>query len=417
MHIESFWVEGYRSFAERIRITDLGQVVTFFGVNNAGKSNLLRVIELLGRLMKLPLNDLSAQYGFSIERTNDLLGEDISLFSLGKERVALGACFRPSPGRWDSPGLPQKVEVEFEIVRQSGRIAIQLKAWRDEGHSQLAPLLSWWEATSTGEDLSSQQGAEFNDLLERWKRLGQACAATSPTVALFPLSAERRAQLVRLGQSREAKARASYRQILDSFESLEQGLPRGKLAPLENPPEYPQDFCWETDDGLIPLNQLGTGSQAILALIAALMMAESPIVLLEEPESHLNGLLQEKVAAALQEIARKLDCQVIMATHAPTFARKGVDIRHVERHADGSTQLQKLDEPSPLHVYQPSLPASAPNGSSLPLLDHDRRVRVPDFALEHSGVKPGQWLHFLSEGDKIWLLNSAQHDALFSEEP
>lgn len=415
MFITTFWVEGYRSFSERVQLSELGQVVAFFGVNNVGKSNLLRVIALLGSVMQLPLIDISRRRGFPWDELKRISGEDASLFSLGKRRMYVGANFQTRKIVPGSASVADEVTISFVLEHQDDAVAISLDAWSVNGQTQLEPMLRWNEAISKQVGIDEAHRHEVQRLMAAWEKLGQHFQVESAAVAILPLSSERRKRLVSLGQSRDAKARTRYRQILDLFQTMDQGLPPGRLAPLENPPEYPQDLCWETDDGLIPLNQLGTGSQAILGMIASMLLAEAQLVLLEEPESHLNALLQEKVAPMLQEVAKRFELQVIMATHATTFAQAGVDIRHLERGVDGVARVQQLPEASALQPYQPVLPGSEVRHTTLPLVDHNKRVRVPDFVLEHLGVTPGQWLHFERDGERVCLLNSAQHDALVGE--
>ena len=60
----------------------------------------------------------------------------------------------------------------------------------------------------------------------------------------------------------------------------------------------------------------GSGMNQILQIVAFAAWKRSPILVLDEPDSHLHTSLQAKLFAFLQSLADQLDLQIIMSTHS-----------------------------------------------------------------------------------------------------
>lgn len=86
----------------------------------------------------------------------------------------------------------------------------------------------------------------------------------------------------------------------------------------------------------------GGGVRTILTLAAAIELSDAPILLFDEPDSHLHSSIQRHVAGFLQESATP-EKQVIVTSHAPDFIEEcSVDsIVWIHR---GKTVGQKCDE-------------------------------------------------------------------------
>jgi putative ATP-dependent endonuclease of OLD family len=82
------------------------------------------------------------------------------------------------------------------------------------------------------------------------------------------------------------------------------------------------------DDGVRTFDELGTGQEQILAMAFAHAYAyafhgrgRTLILVIEEPEAHLHPLAQRWVAQHLRELAATGGIQVILTTHSPAFVR------------------------------------------------------------------------------------------------
>lgn len=86
----------------------------------------------------------------------------------------------------------------------------------------------------------------------------------------------------------------------------------------------------------------GGGVRTILTLAAAVELSDSPILLFDEPDSHLHSSIQRQVASFLQDSAT-LDKQVLVTSHAPDFIEEtAVDsVVWIDR---ASSEGQRCDE-------------------------------------------------------------------------
>jgi hypothetical protein len=165
--------------------------------------------------------------------------------------------------------------------------------------------------------------------------------------------------------------------VRETFNRIVSGLPPGSLEELETG-ERPQDFGWLSKElgGIIPLDALGSCAQTIFGLLASLAYAKSPVVLIGEPELHLNAVQQESMLAALSTV---LDVQIFIATHSVKFARPQLDLRLLER-KHGITHM----------------------------IAHDGSVELPKHVLQALGAEPGQYVYFVKNGKGEFRLVSEQ---------
>jgi energy-coupling factor transporter ATP-binding protein EcfA2 len=63
----------------------------------------------------------------------------------------------------------------------------------------------------------------------------------------------------------------------------------------------------------------GAGMRSLLNLAAVLLLSESRVILLDEPDAHLHGTLQRSIARMLADFSAEHGVQIITATHAPEF--------------------------------------------------------------------------------------------------
>ena len=174
------------------------------------------------------------------------------------------------------------------------------------------------------------------------------------------------------------------------------------------------------DDGVVPLDVLGTGAQTLFSMLATLALANANIVLIEEPESHLNALLQEGLSELLQqEITENIGIsQIFIATHSTSFARPGFDLRHIER-KDGRTVITKIQSLEQLQQYATPTGESIRNSDSrLSLLGYDGSVRLPTFVLDGLNIQPGQFVYFVKYGSSEFKIinEETMRDALGDDE-
>ncbi|WP_295452932.1 ATP-binding protein [uncultured Thiodictyon sp.] len=402
MYLKSFSVTGYRSFANRITLEDLGPVVVLFGTNNAGKSNLLRAIDLFSRLLGTPLVRLLDTTPRNSDAYYEEYQQDAWMFNLsGPPVIELHAVL--TPDKTDS----QSTSFGFRIERQDGAIVTQLTDWVGCDADNLLARLREAESDYVSE---LQSESPFlpgiaDQIADRWQAMSrqwdQAVVALRPGMTIHRSAGQESAgrdlrdRFMGLTRTMDLARRKRSAWAIDRFGHVAVGLPLGRLEPVENPPDYPNDFGWLSDVGVLPLNQLGSGAVASFSLLATLALAEQPLVGLEEPESHLNAQVQSSLAECLAAAMDGDDTasQFFIVTHSPNFALPHFDIRLVEQRASG-TVINK-EAPKKMNAFATAAPAVDDVTRTVSLLNYDGSVRLPDYVLDELKTSSGRFVYFV----------------------
>jgi len=75
----------------------------------------------------------------------------------------------------------------------------------------------------------------------------------------------------------------------------------------------------------LPISSAGRGMQQIILLVAYLLIKPNCIILLDEPDAHLEILKQEQVYELLSELALLRNSQLLIASHSEVVLRKAVN--------------------------------------------------------------------------------------------
>lgn len=87
------------------------------------------------------------------------------------------------------------------------------------------------------------------------------------------------------------------------------------------------DLVYRQDgtSGEMDLGLSGRGFQQMLLIFSHLFLHKGSVLLIDEPDAHLEILRQQQVYALLRDIARRNDCQVVMVTHSEVLLREALD--------------------------------------------------------------------------------------------
>lgn len=85
----------------------------------------------------------------------------------------------------------------------------------------------------------------------------------------------------------------------------------------------------------VPLELLGTGYLQLIQIFAYILLLRPRILLLDEPDTHLNPKVQQQLVPLLAEIASKRNLKILMTTHSPFIVRGGTLNANVSWLSDG----------------------------------------------------------------------------------
>ena len=87
------------------------------------------------------------------------------------------------------------------------------------------------------------------------------------------------------------------------------------------------DLAYDQDGagGELDLSLAGRGFQQMLLIFAHLYSHKGSVLLIDEPDAHLEILRQQQVYVLLRDIAHKNGCQVAMVTHSEVVLREALD--------------------------------------------------------------------------------------------
>jgi predicted ATPase len=406
-HFVRLQVEGYRSFGAPIVLDNLGRIVVLYGLNNAGKTNLLRAIELVARLIDQPLLRLLDDTAENQEMFFRRTGQEAWMFAQG----------RPEIVRLEVGIAPGEHRIGFEIERMDNRIRTRVATWTSAGEDHGAPALSARRRqveSLRGDEPDTGAQDELAQLEPRWEELRRA-VRTAWSGSWLPISDKARAAFVQLGRVPDLARRARAQRTRDTFAAVTIGLPEGSLQDLSVPlavdmmdPEKPrvrEDVAWVSPGSLLPLDHLGSGAQAIFGLLASLALADAPVILIDEPEQHLNVLQQDGILRALRASLEGTGIgQIFIATHSVKFAKADLDLWQLQRGSDGAEAVRVT--PPLLRPYEVR-GVDGLRAEDTSLVAHDGSVELPAYVREGLHIEPGQFVYFVKDGESGFRIISA----------
>ncbi|MES1189766.1 MAG: ATP-binding protein [Steroidobacter sp.] len=330
--LQSFGLGGYRSFGELQKFERLAKINLLIGPNNCGKSNVLRFLhEIYPRLSERDAINLP-----QIERhTPDYVpfnsALSVSLEIKDKARKKFIEYIRTK--------FPQEhMELDGYVLR-----AFLKKSELDKSNDnvwfvfdeQKKLVPSNWEdifshltdreITRLWSVLTNRQGGDrkshwypeaLQRLIPNWpafdvemipaiRRVGVAGSQSDGFSGEGIIERLNKLQHPHIERQQDKKRFASINQFLKSVtgnESAEMEIPHAK------------DTIHVLMDGrTLPLESLGTGIHEVVILATAATLIENKVVCMEEPELHLNPILQKKLVRYLSE---KTSNQYFITTHS-----------------------------------------------------------------------------------------------------
>lgn len=364
--INNLAIAGYRSFGKEPQYFDrFAKVNIFIGQNNAGKSNVLRFLtEIYANASKLRTSGLDELAHHLPDRPQMLLGlgyelpdPETGISTLPTDHVFLG-------------GLTGEQRSLF--ARCYGQLFA--KKAKLDGTSLCWSLLtipdcvdnqdSWRTAIKTLDDhtlfqiwasLTNQSGG---GRMEHWEpRVIQNAKATVSYVNSVLIPAIRR--IGDKGSTSEAfdgtgiierLAKLQNPDVLNQEKRLRFTAIQDFLCDVVNRADARIEIPYERDtilvhmDGkVLPVESLGSGIHEVLILAAAATVLSGHVVCVEEPELHLNPILQKKL---IRYLVNNTDNQYFITTHsAALMDTPEAEIYHI-RLKSGSSVAERVTSDS-----------------------------------------------------------------------
>lgn len=330
---------GYRSFATWQEFLFPTKVTVLAGINNSGKSNVLRFLQAVmptlasGRTLNQPgprrpeLDDLDRPRGF--KRTSTLeVGVPVRLGTLG-ERQDLAK----SQGRIRTRSLVNFQEGVMSLLRGDDGEFWSRYALVD---GKLVPVPSHVEQAVSRWPNWNQNFRGALDLLggtvnpkEVMQRILTSIGGFSSLPAVVTITSARRVEATDEVEPDWLSGRGIIRALASiqnpPHDKWDDSQPRWAainrfvrvvLGDSDASLNVPYDFSTiqvETPQRVLPLSSLGGGVEQVIVLAAAATVTTGSLVCVEEPETNLHPLLQKKL---VRYLTNETDNQYVIATHS-----------------------------------------------------------------------------------------------------
>jgi putative ATP-dependent endonuclease of OLD family len=329
-------IKGYRSIKDKITIRfPKNTPVVLVGENNAGKSNIVRALDLvLGEFW--PGNREPDDHEFwDREPSNGPIEICINIDGVTDKYNNPINCFRWS---YDQ-SAPADKKCKFHAITDTGNKSYISSDIRDKCVCVLVGAdrrLSYQLSYSTKWTLLSKLMRKFHDHLtqdeDRVSRLKQEFESVKE---IF----------------KEVSEFANFKSELSSqFRDMFTGMSYGLAIDFSayDPSNYFHSLRLLPEEGgqARTFEELGTGQEQLLALAFAHAYAkafhEGIILVIEEPEAHLHPLAQQWLAKKVRQMAND-GLQIVLTTHSPAFvdllSLEGIILAHK---TDGATNVRQL---------------------------------------------------------------------------
>lgn len=402
LRLRSFEIAGFRSFRKPVTLEfgaagkEPDEIVVFHGPNGSGKSAAIAAMERLVNLLSRTLTN-----GWTLH------GERI----FGPELVLAT----------NDRSMSEPLLLSVSLPRSASRFGVATAHATSGWHM----TRSEWTRSPSNWDWSAVRGdleLAIGNPLQRFQ---------SPSAAMHVISSRRRNQqeslagspgplsivlLDRLYAMRTSTQMADRRRW-KSFERVFHRLPSFERTEISveqrfGGTQFPA-MTFVEDDRLRTHDELSSGEQQFIALCANVLLANAPIVAIEEPELSLDRDNQRLFLAVLRDLIRDevLD-QVFIESHSPYF--DGPEVLRFGRDADGSSTVQRVAGGNSSAESDALRAKAKERGATQQWVTPEGFTQLPDEMRRKLGIEQGGHVWFLetSHGWQAW--REEDLDALFN---
>lgn len=351
--INSFAISGYRSFGRDIQYFErLKKINLIIGKNNSGKSNVLRFFTerypsnqgsriSLGSLDRhLPINQ-PFRFGFSLSLDKDAEGNSIAFLDYIKTKI---------PKAHHNSSM---VGDALMLLTRRAEISSTKDAWFFFDANLNLELENWTEAFNVLIEYGQTHrvsnlwtvltGSQGGDLKQHWipdivRKLSPEINFLKPVLipAFRQIQSGERSDTQYCGSGVvEELAKLQNPNFMsqedkkkfDEINSFLRSVTNNDTATIDIPHER-NTILVHMDGKTLPIEALGTGIHEVIILASAATIYENCLICMEEPELHLNPLLQRKLLKYLNDHTSN---QYLITTHSSSLIDTQIaEIYHIQ---------------------------------------------------------------------------------------
>lgn len=321
-------IENFKVFGKRIHI-DLGHPAVLVGPNNAGKTSAIQALALWNRGIREWHEKKRRPRKKSLERTSaginrlNILEIPVSetRFLWNETRVRRG----------NNPiNLEIKVGIEID-----GNIS-ECKLIFTQRDSEVIYCHPCDETIKNNEIIKIAAETRFNLLYPMSGIETEEPLIQEGRINVL-MGQGQTAQVLRnlcymVSESgKEIKSRKPVKKFVQNWEKIQKLMKRLFLIDLDTPRldinrgTLFLKYLQENVENPLEIALAGRGAQQILLILAYLYSHSGSILMIDEPDAHLEILRQKQVFEILKTIALETECQVIIATHSEVILDDAVD--------------------------------------------------------------------------------------------
>ena len=327
MRIKSFEVKGFAGFTQSLHMGPLDEVNVIYGANNAGKSNLLRALELYCHAMGAAESVTKAQAQI-LDAPHEKLAASL--------KGALN-WVEPEPVLFTVEWFVSKADLEscgLQPEHGCSRVTTTL---------QLTCANKTWELRTVrflleNEDIALKDKAKEAAAVVFGQQIRRLIADAKPFQFEHPVlpfvmigrHAEGFPQVLRdalfdVSQSRHAAERRRWELFTELAGTFRAELGDGNWQTIFDRRTGRADLLYVREGGPLTLEQMGSGVQRLGGLIAEMCLASERVICAEEPEWRLSPALQKRFVKLARRVLQAGigPTQLFISTHSPVMAALG----------------------------------------------------------------------------------------------